>query len=284
MSLKRIELSCNVGLREYTTIKVGGRAKSFFVAHNDEDLSQIIEDFGVSHYMLGKGSNLLIKDGLIQKPVIKLGKNFGYIRNNYSLIELGAAASLSSLMKYCLENDLGGVENLVGIPATIGGALSMNASSFDGGLSSSLKEADVMDNYGNIKTLKKEQIIFRYRFSSLQDYIILRARFCLSKRKNLRQRMNYFLKRRLKSQEFVLPSCGCVFKNHSEFSAGFLIESCGLKGLGKGDARVSSRHANFIVNLNSAKYADVDYLIKKIKEKVYKKYNIVLREEIKRWN
>jgi len=283
VSLRNTEPKKEVDLRNYTSIKIGGRAKHFYTARNIDDLDKIIEDLGPDFYLLGKGSNLLIKDSLIEKPIIKLGEGFSFIKNGKKYLEVGASTPLSVLMKYCLENNLSGVENLVGIPATIGGLLAINAASFGKSISLSLGEADVMNREGGIKTLKKEEIIFKYRFSSLQEYIILGARFKLTPRKNIKRKLNEFLGKRLSTQDFDFPNCGCIFKNTSEFSASFLIDSCSLKGLEKGGAQISRRHANFIINLGSAKYNDVDYLIRKIKDQIYKKYSIILQEEIKRW-
>jgi len=273
----------DVSLKNYTTIKIGGKAKYFYTAKNIDDLDKIVADIGPDFYLLGKGSNLLIADSLIEVPVVKLGENFAYLKEKGNLLEVGASTPLSFLIKYCLENNLSGVENLVGIPATVGGLLAMNAASFGRSISANLKEVDVMNREGGVKTLEKEEITFKYRFSSLQKYIILGARFRLSLKKGLRGKVSEFLGKRLSMQDFDFPSCGCIFKNTPEFNASFLIDSLRLKGLRKGGAQISLRHANFIVNCGCAKYNDVDYLIQKIKDQIYKKYSIILQEEIKRW-
>ena len=283
MSLGRTGLTKDVSLKNYTTIKIGGRAKHFYVAENIDDLGRIVADVGPDFYLLGKGSNLLVADSLIERPVVKLGKDFTYLRKKGELLEVGASTPLSFLIKYCLENNLWGLENLVGIPATVGGLLAMNAASFGRSISSSLAEVDVMNRDGEIQTLGKGEITFDYRSSSLEKYIILGAGFNLSLNGDLKQKVSESLGKRLSSQDFDFPSCGCVFKNTPEFSASFLIDSSQLKGVRKGDAQISLRHANFIVNCGCAKYNDVDYLIQKIKDQIHKKYSIILQEEIKRW-
>lgn len=283
MSLRKIELKTNIDLKKYTSLRIGGRAKYFFKANSIEDFQHIFRDITSPFYILGKGSNLLIKDGIIKTPIIKLSSNFSYIEKENNYLKIGASTTLSSLMNYCLRNNLKGLENLIGIPATIGGLLCMNASSFGRAISSCVEEAEVMDREGKVKVLKKDQIVFEYRASSLQNYIILGAKFILTEERNLKEEMSSLLKRRLSLQDFNFPSCGCVFKNRGKESAAFLIDSCGLKGMRKGDASVSSKHANFIINLGSATYDDVDYLISKIKDRVYKKYSIILEEEIVRW-
>jgi UDP-N-acetylmuramate dehydrogenase len=283
MSLRELDLKPKVDLKDYTSIKIGGKAKQFFLVHALENLSQIIKDFGPEFYLLGKGSNLLISDQIINQPVVKLSQEFDYIRKADNYLEAGAATTLSRLLTYCRENNLGGLENLVGIPASVGGLLFMNGSSYGSCISSALAEVEVLDRKGKRATLAKEQIEFGYRFSSLQDKVIVKARFNFSGSKFSEQKMRESLNKRFRSQDLNFPSCGSIFKNPAEFSAGHLIDSCTLKGLKKGDAQISLKHANFIINLRSAKYDDVDYLIRKIKEEVYKKYSIILEEEIKRW-
>ena len=302
MSSPKNRFEKDVDLRNYTSIKIGGRAKYFYTALSPDCLRKIVENIGSDFYLLGKGSNLLIKDCLIQKPIIKLGDNFSFIRpvrhsiladnqshmskgvkKNGNYLEVGASTFLSSLIKYCLEKNLLGLENLAGIPATIGGLLAMNAASFGRSISAVVEEVTVMSREGDIKKLKSSEITFGYRSSTLEKYIILEAKFKLFSGKNLKRKIRELLEKRINRQDFNFPSCGCVFKNTPEFSAGFLIDSCRLKGELCGDAQVSPRHANFIINLGSAKYKDIIYLIQKIKDQIYKKYSIILEEEIKRW-
>jgi len=283
MSLRKIELESSLRLKNFTTIKIGGRAEFFFLINGSDELRQVLAEFGPSCYVLGNGSNLLIEDSTIIRPVVKLGERFSYIKRSGSTIEVGASTHLSLLISYCLKHNLSGLENLVGIPATIGGLISLNASAYGRDISSCLVELCLMDIEGNIQKLKREDLVFGYRSSSIGDRIILWARFNLTESKGLKQQVNVLLKRRLASQDFSYPSCGCVFKNPESKPAGFLIDSCGLKGFKKGDAQISSKHANFIINQAGASYQDVDYLIQKIKSEVYKKYSIILKEEIKRW-
>ena len=273
----------DVDLRNYTSIKIGGRAKYFYTAFGPDCLRKIIENVGSDFYLLGKGSNLLIKDCLIQKPIIKLGDNFNFIKKDGNYLEVGASTPLSFLIKYCLEKGLLGVENLAGIPATVGGLLAVNAASFGRSISAVAEEVTVMSRDGDIKKLKKPEITFEYRSSTLKECIVLEAKFKLFSGKNLKLKIRELLEKRINRQDFNFPSCGCVFKNTPKFSAGFLIDSCRLKGESRGDAQVSPRHANFIINLGLAKHKDVIYLIQKIKDQIYKKYSIILEEEIKRW-
>ncbi|MCM8819533.1 MAG: UDP-N-acetylmuramate dehydrogenase [Candidatus Omnitrophica bacterium] len=283
MNLKEVELKQKVSLKNYTTIRIGGEAKNFFIVRSVEGIKSILEKFSNSFYILGKGSNILVKDTLIKKPIIKLSDNFDYIKKNGNFFEVGAATSLSKLLKFCIKNKLSGLENLAGIPATVGGLIFMNASAFGREISTFLEAIEIVDEYRNLKKLTKNEIRFFYRGCSLKNSIILRAWFKFLNVENLKDKIKYFLVKRYLTQDLSFPSCGCIFKNPPSYSAGFLIEACGLKGFRKNDAQISLKHANFIINLGKAKYRDVDYLIKIAKEEVYKKFGIILEEEIKRW-
>jgi len=282
MSLKQAELKRKHSLADFTTIKIGGEAKHFFTVSSIESLKKVIKNCQGAFYILGGGSNLLVADNCIEKCVIKLGDEFSYIKQD-KYLEVGSSTPLSKVIKYASVNNLGGFDNLVGIPATVGGLVTMNASSFGREISAYLREVEVMDSRGNTRNFKKEEIAFSYRRSSLNEYIILRVWFEAVKDYDVKAKISNFLKTRMSKQDFEFPNCGCIFKNPETRPAGFLIEACGLKGLKKNDAQVSSKHANFIINLNKARYNDVDYLISHIKENVHKKFDIILEEEIKRW-
>ncbi|UCG34822.1 MAG: UDP-N-acetylmuramate dehydrogenase [Candidatus Omnitrophota bacterium] len=284
MSLIKIEQKHNVNLAPFTTIKIGGVAEHFFIAHTSDDLGKIIEECSGQFYLLGAGSNLLISDSFITRPVIKLGEKFCYTKYDGELLEAGAATPVSSVINYTLRRSLSGLEGFAGIPATVGGLVAMNASAFGSDVSSSLVKLQVMDYNANLKVLEREEIKFDYRQSSVKNsMVILRAWFGLNPEADLRSKIDSFLKTRYATQDFEFPSCGCIFKNPPSNAAGFLIESCGLKGLRCNDARVSLKHANFIVNLGKARYQDVDSLIQTVKEKVYNTHQIKLLEEIERW-
>jgi len=283
MSLKSVELYKQVELANYTTIKIGGVAKHFFTIDTLDELAKTIKDLGPLVYLLGKGSNLLVSDRGVDKPVVQLGEEFNYIRQTDYYLEVGAATPLSALLHYCLRQGLAGFSPLAGIPATIGGLLCMNASSFGAGIADSLYEVQVMDFKGRVMSLPRQQIQLRYRYSCLEEFIVLGARFIVLHDNNVRRTISAFVKKRLASQDFTAPSCGCIFKNPAGVNAAWLIEACGLKGYRKGGAQFSRRHANFIINRGKACYKDVDYLIRMAQFQVFKKFNICLEEEVKRW-
>jgi UDP-N-acetylmuramate dehydrogenase len=283
MSLKGLKYKRNVDLKDYATIKIGGKAKFLFFPKGEEDLYKLLGYLGEDFYLLGKGSNLLIKDTLIKTPVIKLDRFFDYVKEKDNLLEVGGATPFSSFIDYCIKNNYTGLENLSGIPASVGGMLVMNASSFERSISSCLIKVEILDKR-EIKILNKKDILFSYRFSSLKGKIILRAWFKLKKEEGVKEKVMFYLRKKKETQEMQYPNCGCIFKNPSIFGAGYLIEKCGLKGKRRKNAMVSLKHANFIVNLGRATYQDVDYLIHLAKEKVYKNFGIILEEEIERWS
>lgn len=284
MSSSAIELKPNCTLRDFTTIKIGGQAPYFFIAHNIEGLQKMVQRLQGQYYLLGGGSNLLVSDGLLKKAVIKLGGGFDYVTSMGTTLEVGASTSLSRIIRYMMQQKLGGFDNLAAIPATIGGLISMNASAFGRDIAHFLKGIEVMDASGCVKRIPKEEITFGYRHSSLKGLIILRAWFVLPRAENLKASVRYYIKERMRNQDYSYPSCGCIFKNPAETSAGFLIDNCELKGFRKNGAQVSTKHANFIININNASYSDVSYIINYIKDAVYRKFAVLLEEEIERWD
>lgn len=296
MNSNKIKFKPNQILKNYTYIKIGGKANYFLIADNNDTLSNALEYCKGDFYLLGGGSNLLIKDSIIKKPVIKLGKGFNYIKHDKQKIEVGAATPLAALLSFCCKYSIAGFENLAGIPATIGGLLAMNASAFGKAISSMLSEVEVIQEDGKIIRLQRQDIEFGYRSSTFltrdaqncrqEKKVILRAWFNRESGRNIKEKINSFLQKRFKTQDSIHPSCGCIFKNPSgdlKLAAGFLIDSCGLKGLCKNDAQISPKHANFIINLGAATYNDVNYLIKKMKDSVYRKFAVSLEEEVERW-
>lgn len=280
--LERIKLIRNFPLKAHTSFKIGGEAKYCFVVSGKKSLKKVISRCG-DFYLLGGGSNLLIKDGKINKPIVKLGEGFDYIKRYKDSLCIGAAVSVSQVINYCLKNNLGGWEIFSGLPAKVGGLLFMNASAFGRSISDLLSQVEVMRENGKIEILNREDIIFSYRRSSFKKNIILSASFRLREDNSVSEKIKKILTYRHKRQEIDFFTAGCIFKNPSSDTAGRIIESCGLKGLRKNKAYVSLKHANFIVNSGGATYNDVDYLISTIKEKVYKKYNLILEEELIRW-
>jgi len=282
MNLKSLSKD-KLKLSNHTTIKIGGAAKEFFMVASREELDCVVRRFKFNFYLLGGGSNILVADSGVSKPVVKLCGEFDFVNSSGTDLEAGTATPFARLIKHCEKVRLGGLENLAGIPATVGGMLVMNASAYQRAISDCLTEVEVFDRKKKARWIKKEKIDFAYRDSSLKGSIVLRARFKLREERFVKEKAADFIKERFAKQDYVHPSCGCIFKNPEGFSAGYLIDSCGLKGARKNDAQVSPKHANFIINLGKAACKDVEYLIHKAREAVNKKFNIILEEEVVKW-
>jgi len=282
-------IKTEVSLAKYTTFKTGGRARFYLEPQNPPQLKQAVvfaEKAKIPVYLIGAGSNVLISDHGLKGLVIRLaGAGFKKIDLRGDVICAGAGLNLSRLVNFAKDNCLGGVEFLTGIPGTLGGAIAGNAGAWGRSISDILEEARVMEYNGEIKSLKKSKAGFGYRYSSLGRYIILsvKLRLLFSDKAEIIRRIKKYLLARAGSQEAHYPNAGCVFKNPQGASAGRLIDLCGLKGLGAGGARVSQKHANFIVNYKQAKSADILKLMRIVRRRVKDKFKINLQPEIKLW-
>jgi len=280
-------------LKRHTTFKIGGPADMWVEPRDTKELKKVLrfaKEHGIPLAVIGGGSNLLVKDTGIEGIALHLGAPFfkkASVRGN--VVTVSAGHSISSLVRLCCNEALSGMESLVGIPGTVGGALYMNAGGSSNPIFKNIGEfvfsVKVMDYDGNIKTLKKDRIEFGYRKSSLSSCIILQVVFKLEKadRSVLSSSCSKFLTMKRQKQALDVPSAGCIFKNPSgfQFTCGQMIEMLGLKGKKLGGAEISEKHANFIVNRGKASAEDVTKLINFIKDKVKKNYNIDLELEIK---
>jgi len=287
--LKELHCRRDFSLRERTSFRIGGRARYFYEVDAYGQLAQLYSllfEEGSDFHLLGAGSNILITDGQLEKVVISLGKGFSELRHlDKSRLEVGAAMRLSALGEYCRQKGLGGLEEFSGIPASLGGMAVMNASSFGKEFSSLIEGVEVASSEGAFTFLKRDEIEFGYRTSSLKGKIVTKVILQTQEKgtEAIKTESVRFLKKRTQEQDFRYPSAGSVFKNSPGAAAGYLIEACDLKGKRKGDAQVSQRHANFIINRANAKSDEVIYLIEFIKDKVYNKFTVLLEEEIERW-
>jgi UDP-N-acetylmuramate dehydrogenase len=278
----------NASMRLYTTIKIGGPSAGVYIPEDLEDLKESIflcKKLKISLLPIGNGSNIIVTNRALKKIFIKLSApyftNIVLSRNN---VTAGAGVTMNRFCNFLEKNSLSGAEFLTGIPATIGGAVFQNAGAYKHDISSILKSVDIIDLYGNEKTLNAPDIGLRYRYSGFNNIIILSAKFCLKKTKKdiIRKKVNAFLKHRLSTQDYAFPSAGCVFKNPegTVISAGAMIDKVGLKGKRIGGAEVSRKHANFIINKHKAKAEDVVRLISFVKNRVKSEYGIILETEV----
>jgi UDP-N-acetylmuramate dehydrogenase len=200
-------------------------------------------------------------------------------------VEASSAAPLSRLISLTRAKGLSGLEFLAGIPGTLGGALMMNAGAWGRCVGDLVEDVKVMDHRGRIKLLDKKDIKFKYRCAGLDGFIILGAGLRLEKndKGQIGARIKEHLLQRKRAQDLSHPSAGCVFKNPKGKPAGMLIDKCGLKGKEIGGAGISTKHANFILNLGDASARDVLALMSLARKEVYKKFKVRLKPEIKIW-
>jgi len=265
-------------LKNKTTFKIGGTALFFSEPKDSTKLASLIKAARKNKlplYVLGAGSNLLIGDEGVRGLVIELSSpNFKKISLRKWYIRVGAGASLAKIIRFAQNESLQGLEFLAGIPGTVGGALAMNAGCWGANIGDLVKEVEVMDKNGRIENLKKNQIKFAYRKSSLVKYIILSSLLRLKKgnRPEIRKNIKKYLENRSRSQDLTGSGAGCIFKNPKNNAAGRLIELCGLKGRNIGDAYISERHANFILNKGNARAKDVLQLMRIAQKQVKDKF------------
>jgi UDP-N-acetylmuramate dehydrogenase len=303
-----MEIKKNVSLKNYSTFKIGGKAKYFLIAKNEKEILKGIcwaKKKKIPFFILGGGSNVLFSDKGFNGLLIKLQNTQYEIRNTKIIAEAGVP--LQKLVLESAKKGLSGLENLAGIPGTLGGAIWGNAGAFGkeiGDLVEEVKTLQIANCKLKIEKLKKKDCKFGYRdsiFKRKKNWIILEAILKLKKgkKKEIEKKIKEILKLRKEKQPLRFPSAGSVFKNlpmkkvpkkvrekfkekikNGFLPAAVLIEAAGLKGYQIGGAKISEKHANFIVNIKSAKASDVKELIEKIKKEVKKKFKIKLEEEI----
>jgi len=280
------ELRRGAPMSEITSLRIGGSADLILYPRAVEDLQIVIplcRAQGMGYLLLGNGTNLLASDRGVREPLIHLSDGFGEIRRKGTTVMAGAGAGLPQLLRFCAANDLSGLEALAGIPGTVGGGIRMNAGSWGVEIGNLVSSLLVMDRAGGIRWVKGEEIEFGYRGTTLPpDEIILQGEFSLQKGDGLEitKRMEEFLRKKKETQPLFQPSAGSIFKNPPGIPAGKLIEEVGLKGMRRGDAMVSPLHANFIVNVGTARSRDVLGLIECIRERVYHEKGTRLELEV----
>lgn len=274
-------------MSKHTSYGIGGPARAYITPKNKEDLVSILKfskDNNIPSYFIGSGSNLLVSDEGIDGIVITLGKSFNKLEINKNNVFAETGVMLGRMVKECAKRNLSGIESLIGVPGTLGGALIMNAGAFGGEISNYLEYVSVITMSGDEKKYQQKDIKFNYRNSSFSDNEILinaNFKFILSDQKTVSKNKLKASGGRKSSQPLRFRSAGSVFKNPSEGAAGYFIDKAGLKGTKSGDAEISSVHANFFVNHGRATAKDVIRLINIARKKVYNEFGVMLELEIK---
>src|SRR5437879_7891786 len=276
-------------LAERASLGVGGITDWLLIRRHDgpPDLIVLLRDAGVAYKFLGGGTNLLVRDGELPWVVLQLAHQEPQVRLEGNSAHVYAAADLGRTVTFCAKNDLGGMEGLIGVPGTVGGALRMNAGAYGTQIGSYVREVELYRAAdARIETLHENKISFEYRHTSFApDDIMLAVKLELPSKpyRELLQGIRICNEKRRSSQPLNQKSAGCIFKNPPGGSAGRIIDELGLKGFCVGDARVSDRHANFFVNAGRATCADMLRLIVQVRERVHAAYGAELENEVILW-
>ena len=285
-----VELQHGIALADHTSLGIGGATDLLRIRKHESipDLLRLLDSNAIPHKFLGGGSNLLVGDGELPWIVLQLVRPDPDIVIEGNFARVDAAADLGRTVTYCAKHDLGGMEGLIGVPGTVGGALRMNAGAYGMQIGSYVREVKVYRTAARkLETLRGHQISFEYRHTSFApDDMMLAVTLELPSKpfKEILQGIRICNEKRRASQPLSQKSAGCIFKNPPGASAGRMIDELGLKGLQVGDARVSDRHANFFVNAGTASAKDMLALIADVRQRVEKAYDVTLEHEVVVWN
>ncbi len=277
----------NEPMSKHTTFRIGGVADIFVTPQSTEDIENIIrvaEETNTPYYIIGNGSNLLVKDEGIRGIVVQIYKKYSDIFVNDDEIVVQSGALLSAVAKKAMENSLTGFEFASGIPGTIGGGVCMNAGAYGGEIKDVLISCKVLKD-GKVIELNNEQAGFEYRNSRIMNekMIVLEAVLKLKKgnRDEISAKMKELNSQRNMKQPVELPSAGSTFKRPEGYFAAKLIDDSGLRGFSVGKAQVSPKHCGFVVNNGGATAKEVLELIEKVTEIVYDKFGVKLETEVR---
>ncbi|MEW8978682.1 MAG: UDP-N-acetylmuramate dehydrogenase [Symbiobacterium sp.] len=277
-------------LKRHTTFRIGGPADYLVQVANRQELSGLLRlagEEGLPVYILGNGSNLLVSDEGVRGLVLSLTGEFGRLAVEGSTVRVGGGYNLPKLAYEVQKRGLGGIEFACAIPGTVGAGLVINAGAHGGDLSQVVTEATVVWGDGREQRLTRDEIGFGYRSTRLQgtSAIVVEVVMALhpADPAELQGAMRQHLERRRATQPLGHPNAGSIFKNPPGDYAGRLIELAGLKGARVGDAQVSEKHANFIVNLGQATAKDVLMLMDRVRSTVEQRFGVRLEAEVKIW-
>jgi len=277
----------DVPMRKYTSVKVGGPAECLLFPKNMKELRKVVlhaRKKRIPLFILGKGTNLIVRDGGMSGWVVSLTQGMKRIRMDGEWLEAEAGCSLQQLVRFSVQKGLAGLEPFFGIPGTVGGGLTMNAGAWGVEMKDVVQSITLMKENGEVAERSRSQLRFSYRSLTLpSSSIILKGSFRLKRgrREESLERVKSYSELRKKTQPLDYPSAGSIFKNPKEGPAGRWIDEIGLKGFSIGQAMISDRHANFIINLGKASAKDILRLIEWVERRVYEEKGISLEREVK---
>jgi UDP-N-acetylmuramate dehydrogenase len=283
------EVRQGVSMAEQTSLAIGGTTDEILLARYDTipQVMRLLADEHIPHRFLGGGTNVLIADGELPWVVLHLPTAHPGMRVEGNSACVDASADLGGMVTFCAKHDLGGMEGLIGVPGSVGGALRMNAGAYGTQIGPHVKEIELYRAAtGEIETLRGDQIRFDYRHTSFApEDVMLRVKLELPSKpyKEILAGIKVCNQKRRSSQPLNQKSAGCIFKNPPGASAGRMIDELGLKGHRVGDAMVSDRHANFFVNAGHASCSDMLNLIDDVRDRVRGATGIELENEVIVW-
>ena len=281
------EVKINALMKEHINFEVGGPADILLIPSKVEQIIEsikICKENNIPYFVMGNGSNLLVKDGGIRGVVIKL-TGLTNLEVNETEIKADCGVMLKELSDKALENSLTGLEFACGIPGSVGGAVFMNAGAYNGEIKNVIKEAQVITSSGEIVTLSKDELELGYRTSKVMrdNSIVINATFKLEKgnKEEIKETIDDLTQKREEKQPLEYPSAGSTFKRPEGYFAGKLIQDSGLKGYSIGGAAVSSKHSGFVINKDNATAKDILDLIAYIQAEVKKQFGVELHTEVR---
>ena len=277
----------DVPMRQFTSIKVGGPADTLLFPKDVTELGKIlrlVRRKRIPMMILGKGTNLVVKDQGFRGWVVCLTQGLKKVRQEGDVVEADSGVSLQRLVQFAIQKGLTGLEPFFGIPGTVGGGLAMNAGAWGVELKDVLLSMTIMREDGEVMERSRQRLKFSYRTLDLPvSWVILKGRFQLrrGKKEEILEQVKSYSEMRKKTQPLDYPSAGSIFKNPKEGPAGKWIEEAGLKGFRVGQAMISDRHANFIINLGKASAEEVIHLMEMVERKIYEEKGISLEREVR---
>jgi UDP-N-acetylmuramate dehydrogenase len=284
-----VEVKQGVSLADETSLGIGGTTDELLLRNYETipEAMRLLADEHIPHRFLGGGTNVLIADGELPWVILHLPTARPGMRVEGNAAYVDASADLGGMVTFCAKHDMGGMEGLIGVPGSVGGALRMNAGAYGTQIGPHVREVELYRaSTGKIETLRGDDIRFDYRHTSFApDDVMLRVKLELPSKpfKEILAGIKVCNEKRRSSQPLNQKSAGCIFKNPAGGSAGRMIDELGLKGHHVGDAMVSDRHANFFVNKGTASCADMLKLIEDVRERVRTAYGVELENEVILW-
>lgn len=281
------DITVDSPMSEHIYFRVGGPADILVTPVNEEQVVNTLKlcrEYNVPYFILGNGSNILVKDGGISGVVIKFNK-LNKITTEGNCVTAQSGALLKDVSKAALENNLRGFEFACGIPGSIGGAVFMNAGAYDGEMAHVIKSVRVIDENCNIKNLTKEELELGYRSSIVmkKGYVVIEATVELESGEyaSIKDKIDDLTNRRESKQPLEYPSAGSTFKRPEGYFAGKLIQDSGLKGFSIGGAAVSEKHSGFVINKGGATAKDVLDVIAHVQKTVKENFDVELHTEVR---